>query len=632
MITLQALAEAVTQPISAGGLDFKAPNPPDNDMDLDDQREEYLFLKTRLPRDVNIQDAISFGFYEYKNRYWIRRKEDTFEPVSNFTIVVKYLIRGANPKRIVEITNVWGRSEVIDMEIEDLISLEKFKGKVEAQGNYLFEGRPGDLSKIKNKLFDQEKPCIEIPRLGQYKEEFFAFANGLYDGTQWYPVDENGIVHYKGQYYFIPVFGRTTDDDNEDLRNYKRFLHQPESNITFAEWAQRFCQVYGENGQVTLAFANVTLFSDVIFKIINSVPMLFLFGEKSSGKGAMVSSIMSLWGEPQDQFMLGGQGSVKGFMRKLGQFSNAITWLDEYKNDIGHKAIESLKNIWDRIGYETGVQDFTNKTRSKPITSTAIISGQEMPNAEPALFSRCVLLMFKNRDFTTQEIEAFDELKTISSTGITTATLEIISQRRHVKKEFKQTYQEVSKAFRKAFQGQDIIERQIVNYSVIVSVHMILEKHLKMPFTGMDLYYICERCISRQRDMMRNANETQQFFEMLAYLISDGHLTDQDVHVTELHVKVRLVKAYPLYRDFSRRQGLKAIDKGSLTNYLQNLKCYEYEASRRSHRFPNTTNPTNALVFLHKDLEAEFGIGFQINDQDADSQHLNDNTNSPQPF
>ena len=125
----------------------------------------------------------------------------------------------------------------------------------------------------------------------------------------------------------------------------------------------------------------------------------------------MANSLMALFGTPQDPLMLGGASTVVGFMRKLGQFSNAITWLDEYKNDIGEKKIESLKNIWDRVGYERGTKDQTNKTQTTPVTSSAIISGQEMPNVEPALFSRTVLCEFRASQRSQQEVNDFNTLR-----------------------------------------------------------------------------------------------------------------------------------------------------------------------------------------------------------------------------
>lgn len=603
--------------------------------ELDNMDDEYMMLKASLPRGVNVRDAVEYGFYEYKNRWWARRAggDTRFDPISNFTLRVLYLIVGANPKRIVEITNVFGKSTSLDMAIEDLISLDKFKARVESAGNYIFEGKPADLTRIKTKLYNHEQPSVEIGRLGQHKRGFYAWANGLYDGNNFLPIDDRGMVACGGEHYYIPVFGSTKSDDDEDLRNYRKFLHR-ENKITFQTWAKTFSDVYGENGQVGIAFLLYSLCSEIIFDKTKAAPMLFLFGQRSSGKGSMANSLLTMFGYPQDPLMLGGASTVVGFMRKLGQFNNGIVWLDEYKNDIGEKKIESLKNIWDRVGYERGVKDSSNRTQSTPVTSSAIISGQEIPNVEPALFSRTILLEFREKERSQEEVERFNLLRKIEETGITNATLEILTHRDAVAENFMQVYTEIASALRAAFQGEAVVERQIVNFSILIACVRCLEPHLKMPFTWIELLKIAERYIKRQTGMMGAANEVQQFFEMVAYLLSNGLLKDgKDLHIQNGIVKLRLVTIFPLYREYSRRQGLRVLDRGTLTNYIENSQSYcAKESKQGSHRFPDLQNPTNAMVFLQHDLRKMYGVDFDEIAQHAANQPFTPDKATDDPF
>ena len=604
------------------------------DQELDNMDDEYYLLKNQLPAGVNIKDAIDFGFFEYKNRYWMRRKGDNFEPCSNFIIKVKFLIVGANPKRIVEMTNVFHKTATVDFMIEDLISLDKFKGKVEGQGNYLFEGNARDLGRIKAKLFNLEQPSVEITRLGQYKDKFFVFANGLYLPTtnQWLPIDENGMVPLAKENYYIPVLGATRADDDEDLRNYRRFQHTP-NKATFSQWAKLFCEVYGDNGQMGIAFLLYALFSDVVFTITKAAPMLFLFGQRSSGKGTMANSMLCAWGTPQDPLMLGGASTVVGFMRKLGQFSNALVWLDEYKNDIGEKKIESMKNIWDRVGYERGVKDSSNRTQTTPVTSSAIVSGQEMPNAEPALFSRMVLCEFRQLGQRDQAaIERFNRLRQMEDNGITTATLEILRHRELVKNEFQAAYNEIAQHLRSAFANEQMPERLVVNYSILIAMVKTLGTQLEIPFTDTQLLLTAEKYITRQNAMMSTANEVQQFFEMVAFLLTAKLIEDgRDIMVKDGYLKIRLVTIIGLYREHSRKQGLRVLDRGTLVNYLQNSPAYEEsETKRSSHRFPKLDSPTSALVFHTVDLEKQYSLDFKAILQNTDNEAIDkENTDEP---
>lgn len=636
-ISLVDVADQLLQPQASTDAQTNTATAVPTTEDRDDYSAEqwYLieYLNTFLTKEESMA-AIDYGFYEYKNRYWMMRKGEKFISVSNFVIKAKYLITGSNPRRIVEIINTRHKRVTLDLDIKDLISVDAFKFRVESTGDFLYEGTATDLGRIKSRLFRSEKEAVEIARLGWHNDGFFAWANGIYHDGQFKPIDDNGMVTINGTHYYIPILADTKANDDEDLRNYRRFAHQP-ADINLASWSTQFVDVYGENGIMGIAFSMYALFSDIVcgrHKL--GAPMAFFFGQRGSGKGTMANSLLYLWGTPQDPLMLGGASTVVGFMRKLGQFVNGITWLDEYKNDIGEKKIESLKNIWDRIGYERGVKDNSTKTVTTPVTSSAIISGQEMPNAEPALFSRCVLFDFKTMQHEQHAIDRFNALRKMEETGITAVTLEMLSHRDHVKEYFFKYYNEIAATLRAAFLNQGIIERQIVNYSIMVAMVRLFNERVSLPFTWQQVLQMSERYMQRQNTMMGSANEVQQFFEMVAYLLGAGHIIDgKDIHVSVDTVKIRMVTVFPQYRDHSRRQGVRCLDKGTMANYLQNCPAYvENESKRSSHRFPKLNSPTSAVVFLRADIELLYNVRFNEMAEVSENQTDTPSDDQENPF
>ena len=610
--------------------------------DDEDYSEAFFSLENILPKGVSVKETIEYGFYEHKHRYWMMRKGNEFESISNFTMVVLFLIKGVNAKRIVEITNVYGKKAVIDMSISDLISLDKFRERVESTGNFLFNGKPADLTRIKGKLLNQEKPSQEISTLGQYRELFYTFGNGIFNGKDFIDIDDKGMIEFETvttndqgkntkvkDFYYIPVFGSIQAEENEDLRNYRKFIHRPTA-VTFKEWAELFVAVYGENGKIAIAFCIVALFRDFIQDKRKFTPLLYLFGQRGSGKGTMANSMLNLWGIPQDPLMLGGASTVVGFMRKLGQFTNAIVWLDEYKNDIDERKIESLKNIWDGIGYERGVKDGgSSKTQTSPVRSAAMLSGQEMPNREPALFSRTILLTFKTTNGRTQkDIDNFNLLREWEESGITNVTLEILKHREYFKEHFDKKFNEVAKLLRNAFQ-QEVIERQILNHSVLIAAMWTLSDKLQFPFTYVDLTKVSEKLIDAQRLMMRTSNEVQQFFEMVYYLLSNHIIFDEEAIMFRGDlVMLRLKEIMPFYRQHSRQQGVKFLDKGTLESYLEASEAYMEEESKTNHRFRKLQNPTSARVFLHAEIMKLYGINLQeaIQKSDKNTDYIDNQT------
>ena len=59
---------------------------------------------------------------------------------SNFTMRPLFHIKDAiNPKRLYELRNEAGSREIVELKQEDLVSLSKFRQRVEGLGNYIFE-------------------------------------------------------------------------------------------------------------------------------------------------------------------------------------------------------------------------------------------------------------------------------------------------------------------------------------------------------------------------------------------------------------------------------------------------------------------------------------------------------------
>jgi DNA primase len=570
-------------------------------------------LQWQFPTEQCAKDAFTFGFYQHKNMYWVLRKTKDalyYIEVSNFVLDAKYLIAGAQPKRIVDMINVFGKTVTIDFDIEDLISLDKFKGRVERHGNFLFSGTGTDLAKIKSKLFSRERYANEVSRLGQNKYGW-AFANGIYANNQWLPTDESGMVKANDAWYYIPALANTKGADDEDLRNYRRFAHQPSAH-KMASWSNQFIEVYKSNGMFGLAFYLSAVFSDIIFDVTKAAPMLFLYGQRGSGKGTMANSLLALFGTPQDPIMLGGASTVVGFMRKLAQFFNALTWLDEYKNDIGDKKIESLKNIWDRIGYERGVKDSSNRTQSSSVTSSAILSGQEIPNVEPALFSRTILCEFNNYTYTQADIDKFNRLREMEQDGLTSITLEVLNHRAAFKAAFTKEFKEIASVMRNGVE-QKTIERLVVNYAILITTVKILGNYLPLPFTYTELIKQSEEFIKRQTGMMSEANEIKSFFNMVSYLLDAGEIHHGiDVQVTPTHLRMRLPKIIGKYRDHGKRQGLRVLDQGTLMNYLEACEAFNRKESEKSAlRFSKLHNPMRCKVFNLAELSSEFDIDFK---------------------
>ena len=82
-----------------------------------------------------------FGFYVSDHNYYYSISDKGGEEVwSNFTMRPLFHIKDSiNPKRIFILKNIFGHEDMIEMKQEDLVSLSKFKQRVEGLGNFIWK-------------------------------------------------------------------------------------------------------------------------------------------------------------------------------------------------------------------------------------------------------------------------------------------------------------------------------------------------------------------------------------------------------------------------------------------------------------------------------------------------------------
>ena len=562
-----------------------------------------------------------WNFVEYQGRYWFGKySEDegtyTFKPVSNFLIKPVLLIKSVmNPKRIFEVKNTFGRQNLLNLEPADFVSLDGFTKRIESVGNFLLDGCVKQhFVKIKGKLYVETSEAQEIKTLGFQTDDFYAFANGIVTNGKFQAVDENGygiVTHDKNQ-YFIPALSKIYKDDEDEYPNQKKFIYQ-EGEITFEEYATMFCNVHGSNGRVGLLYYLAALYRDIIYERFRFFPHLFLFGPPQSGKSTMAISSLYLFGRIRPAFPL-NTGTNVGFYKHFAEFRNALIWFDEYLNSIEPQRVQSLKTAYDGNGHTRSDNTADNRNKSIPIHSGSIISGQDLPTADPALFTRCILLTYGKTDFTIEEKKALNDFHELGeSMQVAHLTAQMVTHRGLVKNKFFKVFDQVSNNLKAKFPG-GIDDRIVKNMSILLTMYEVLKEVVKFPFSEDELMQTFMEIIRKQNGQISSSKETATFWKTVAFMAANKQVkVDVDFQISEEtsisayqngnNVKVildkgnlkkvifiRFTKIHPLYLETFRRQYNKTgLDEGSIKHYLETSNAYlGYVRSKKMGKNTNT--------------------------------------------
>ena len=591
-----------------------------------------------------------FGFYVEQGKYFsITEKGNVYE-WSNFTMEPLFHIKdNLNPKRLYMLTNELHMKVLIELNQEDLVSISKFKQRIEGQGNFIWKATERELTKLKSFLYEKTETASQIKQMGWQREGFYAFGNGAFFKNKFYTADEYGIVRLPdlGNYY-LPSSSKIYKDDARLFTFEKQFVHLNYSSVTLEEFTTQLFKVFGDNGRIGFAFYLATLFRDVVTNASAEhwFPILNLFGPKGSGKSELGHTLLSLftiaYKAPNIQ-----NSTISALNDTVAASANALAHIDEYKNDLDPKVIEFLKGLWDGTGRSRMNMDLDKKKEVTAVDAGIILSGQEMPTADIALFSRLIFLQFPRSEFTHEEKHNYMELMKMRSRGLTHLTIELLKYRKRFEQNYASMFREVQKTVNAELSGQRCEDRIVNNWCVPLAALKVLQDVVPtLPYDT--LFQIIIEGIRKQSAECKTNGELGSFWNTVQYLASEGILIDTGdytiKYLTSLKTDavdcswgvekpilyMQTTRVFNLYRKEGRQAAEKVLPIDALKYYLANNAAYLGKKNVRLYVFKNgyqqldslrkdkSGNPVKltkiylCLTFDYKKLVDQFGINLVI--------------------
>lgn len=599
--------------------------------------------KSISPEQAN--DVVRYGVYKQGNKY-VRSSDPhngTGVVISNFVLEpIMLIVAKEEQKRFMKVTNIRAQSFIIDMQSDVFVEFGTFKKVIEGQGDYLYNewAEAKDHIRIKRMVYPKMPPCYPIYTMGWHsKGNFWTWANGITVNGKFKPVDKYGIVEHEKVKYFLPYFSELksnifSDDDEDGTEDQKNFAYTsyPEC-IGIHAWTDLMVKVHGKNAMVAISWLLAALFRDIIYKRLNSFPILNHFGPTRTGKSFLGWCLAYMFGgNPKKPFNI-NKGTNVAIGRTFSWVRNALAWLDEYGNDIPMDRLEFVKSTFDGVGREKGVGGFSHKTSRTPINSGGLLTGEHQPTKSASLFARCITLDFKKMDKTPEWQKAADTLNDVNVTGqLTQLTSMLLKFRDDVVEKFSTNYDDIRSEFREHFKkhGMDFNDQVLSNYCVILAVSKIIMDRLEFSFSFTDLKLFAVDRIYSQTSEMSNQDESAIFWKIISYLIdkqNPGLFHGIDILVEapqyEKLKEGEFVWDKPhklVYLNFSRSieeynqahqksRNKPGLAEGTIKYYLKNMDAYL--GQKKSKRFGSKV--LTCFVFDAEKLPIEFPLSFEEN-------------------
>jgi hypothetical protein len=576
----------------------------------------------------------------------LKQGEISFQQKTNFEIIPHYLVRDMDGRtaRIIEFIDADGKITLEHIPTDSFTSKQAFSKQIE-KDNRVSSLTEEEWTRWKQFLYKSCPIAEEVSILGQQEENYFCFNNGILADEKFYPSNRFGMVEFQGANLFFP--------GSSDMYRFSKNRYQFEKefkyvkrDISFTQWAELFHKVYGENGAIAMLFSIMSLYSDIVFKNIGHFPFLHLFGKKSSGKSTLAQSIMSLFFKTEGKSVSTNINSVthSSFYKKLNQIRNGIVLFEEFNSDLKTEMVEQIKGVYNRNGRTTSDMSnlfSPNRTTTPPIESAIILTGQYLPVADPALFTRTIhLSFFKNGNFSQEERKQYTELKSLEGDGLTCIMADILKHRSLFEDKFMELYNEHRKKVADDYDGE-AAERIASHNCMLIATYQVLKDVLKFPFTQEELYDTIDKVSKEQAEKSKDTGESFQFWDSMQWMVVHNIVQDEREFkiksansvtldggslnfksVTRfLYLRLNLIA--PEYNKQMKNQGRKNLDLTTLRAYLKNHPSY---LGTTNTRFTGTS-PTSAMVFNYEFLKDDFDFEYNPAEAQRERYGYNDSQN-----
>jgi DNA primase catalytic core len=612
-----------------------------------------------------------YRFYRRGYHYYDIDQQGREREWTNFIIRPLFLIADEkSPTRIFELENENGVRKTIELRQMDVTKLDRFKDQIEGKGNFRFFEKQEKYEQLKAFMYEKTEEAKRVPQMGWNNigdKGFYAFCNGIvYDG-HWQPVDDYGIIRLDTENFYLPAMSKIHLHNRTSFVNERRFQHAPKQNVSLREYFKLITDLYGDNGVIALCFYMATLYRDIIVGSTRSFPLLNIYGKKGTGKTEFAISIINLFQRSPEVSNLEST-TYYAMGDKCAEVSNMLVHFDEYKNSLSHKHIDFLKGIYDNAGRTKRSADGERREATN-VDCGVVLTGQEMPTADVALFSRVLFLESQRSERTREETDKYHQLISLRNQCPTNITVELVRYRKNFETRWGKAWERALGEIKSEVDYNTIGERFINNWAMMLATFYGLEPMLEkyeLSFDAKRVHDICVKGLKYQHSLCNSTDEIATFWSMFSKSRQLGDIKEgqdykisyvRSLKVTQRKAPVKTIEfkdgAYVLFvrekiclakaNIQAKREGKTMIPDDSLLSYLTStseyfgktnsaLKFYVYDDSGNPVRRTNEKgdqeifyDQERVLAFDYERICTNYDIDLRIMKERIDASHINPN-------
>lgn len=531
---------------------------------LQGERQLEYARKMEVPED-------DFGLIEHNNCYWKKTADGGTSKISEFVIKLRkiFVLDSELHYECILKNSKSQVSEPVVFAPEERAGLQQFRQKCISMGSYYYYGQQAEVYRI----WQYEENQANIQEIIHYIQKYgfleehnlWLFENCAVKNGRIYEIGQDGIIKvenkglkskdvlvYSGD---VPTLNITDefrpDFRDEVIENFHTMIDEGRDD-SFKSF-------------IALGFIAATLYLTEIGRQFKCFPFLYSFGPSGTGKSAVMSLLLSMFGfdgrsEPWES------ATPDGTFKFMEQLSSLPGWYDEYLNSNdrrAHKMLGITKNIYNRIGAGKGG---LRKRQINVVNGCLWISGEDSP-VDKGLLSRCVIIRFT--EITDKKTAAYNWLLDHQS-RLSTLVLHLLKGKKRSTGD--ELIANIIKVARNINDSGVSDNRTALNYAIPAAAFYLFDYH------KYDKEFSRFLVGQAQADRQRKEEEdiVTRFFEDVSFLVNQ-HMTRDTVEIDRVDniLYICFSELYNNWVTFLRSQGnLNIFKKSTMLDYLINKPYY----------------------------------------------------------
>ena len=510
------------------------------------RKRQELRRQQALKKDDELK---GFHFFRKGYHYYDIDAQGRERDWTNFIIRPLFLIADdKKPTIIFELENENRVKKTIELQQADVTKLDRFKEKIEGKGNFLFFERQDKYELFKAYIYEKTEEAQRVVQMGWNnlgEKGFYAFCNGIIYEGKWKPIDEYGIIRLENENFYLPAMSKFHKTNKTAFVNERRFIHDPKMDIAPELYFNMLHELYGDNGIVAFCFYIATLFRDIITDSTRSFPILNIYGKKGTGKTEFALFLMALFQNNPEVSNLEST-TYYAMGEKCAEVSNMLVHFDEYKNSLSNKHIDFLKGVYDNAGRSKRSSDGEHREATK-INCGVLITGQEMPTADIALFSRVIFLESQKSERSKEETDKYQKFLKLRNMCPTNITVGLMRYRENFNAGWYDAWKRSLREIKSEVDYNVIGERFINNWAMMLASYYCLKSFAPgLPFTEQQVHDICIDGLLYQHSLCSSTDEIAVFWSMFSKARQLGEIREgQDYKISQISSLKVSIKSDP---------------------------------------------------------------------------------------